>query len=121
MSRATELIDISQGVAGAVVVEGTAKAWTTLQGSGTAQHLGSYNMSSVTDNGVGIYDVGFTNSFLNSSFNSVFGSTSANVGFPSTVDEGRTTTRLSIGVARVSTEGRADVARFSMTLNGDLA
>jgi hypothetical protein len=44
------------------VVNGSAKAWVNLNGTGTAAIRGSMNVSSLTDNGIGLYAANFTNS-----------------------------------------------------------
>jgi hypothetical protein len=42
------------------VVNGTAKAWVNFNGTGTVAIRASFNVASITDNGVGIYAVNFT-------------------------------------------------------------
>jgi len=42
------------------VLYGSAKAWIQFNGSGTVGVGGSYNVSSITDNGVGDYTLNFT-------------------------------------------------------------
>jgi len=41
-------------------VKGSAKAWVNFNGTGTVAIRASYNVSSITDNGVGDYTVNFT-------------------------------------------------------------
>lgn len=43
------------------VVDGTAKAWVNFNGTGTVAIRASFNVSSITDNGVGSYTINFTN------------------------------------------------------------
>ena len=43
------------------VINGSAKAWVNFDGTGTVAIRESFNVSSITDNGVGIYTVNFTN------------------------------------------------------------
>ena len=45
------------------VVNGSAKAFATIDGTGTIALLKSLNVSSLTDDGTGQYDTNFTNSF----------------------------------------------------------
>ena len=47
------------------VVEGSAKAWSNIDGLGTVLARGSLNTSSITDNAVGDYSTNFTNSLDN--------------------------------------------------------
>jgi hypothetical protein len=42
------------------VINGTAKAWVNFNGTGTVAIRGSFNVSSITDGGTGIYTVNFT-------------------------------------------------------------
>lgn len=58
--------DTLQNVAGtesvpvATVANGTAKAWVNFNGTGTVAIRASFNVSSITDAGVGAYTVNFT-------------------------------------------------------------
>ena len=45
------------------VVEGSAKAWVNFNGTGTIASRDSLNLSSLTDNGTGIYGLGFSAAF----------------------------------------------------------
>ena len=47
------------------VVEGSAKAWSNIDGTGTVSARGSLNTSSITDNAVGDFSTNFTNSLEN--------------------------------------------------------
>jgi len=42
-------------------IQGSAKAWVNFNGTGTVAIRGSYNVSSITDNGTGDYRINFTN------------------------------------------------------------
>jgi len=45
-----------------------AKAWVNFDGSGTVSIRGSYNVSSLTDNGAGDYTVAFTTAMANTNY-----------------------------------------------------
>ena len=47
------------------VVEGSAKAWSNIDGSGTVSYRDSFNTSGLTDNGTGDYTTSFSTSFGN--------------------------------------------------------
>lgn len=47
---------------------GAAKAWVNFNGTGTVAIRGSFNVSSVTDNGTGTYTVNFTTSMPNANY-----------------------------------------------------
>ncbi len=51
----------SKSVPVATVVDGSAKAWVNFGGTGTVAIRQAFNVTSVTDNGVGDYTVAFTN------------------------------------------------------------
>jgi len=51
----------------------TAKAWVNFNGTGTVAIRASGNVSSITDIGVGRYQVNFTNAFADTNYAAVFG------------------------------------------------
>lgn len=50
------------------VVDGSAKAWVNFNGVGTIAIRGSFNVSSITDNGVGDYTVNFTSALADANY-----------------------------------------------------
>jgi len=56
----------------------TAKAWVNFNGTGTVAIRASYNVSSITDNGTGNYDINFTTAMANTSY-AVVASTAYNI------------------------------------------
>jgi hypothetical protein len=46
------------------VIDGLCKAWVNFNGSGTVAIRASYNVSSITDNGVGAYAVNFATAMV---------------------------------------------------------
>jgi hypothetical protein len=50
------------------VVHGSAKAWANLNGTGTIALRGSFNVSSVTDNGTGQYTFTYTAAMVNTNY-----------------------------------------------------
>lgn len=67
-------INTLQAVAGgatvpiADVINGTARAWVNFNGTGTVAIRASYNVSSITDNGVGDYTVNFTSGLADADY-----------------------------------------------------
>jgi hypothetical protein len=47
---------------------GIAKAWVNFNGTGTVAIVGSFNVSSITDNGTGDYTINFTTAFANTNY-----------------------------------------------------
>lgn len=97
------------------VVEGVAKSWIKLNGTGTIADGGSLNVASVTDNGTGNYRFTYTDSFSGGG-NSLQGS--ANAYHTQSYDNQTTYSEL-------RTYGSAhtliDPSRVHMAIFGDLA
>ena len=53
---------------GSPAINGLAKAWVNFNGSGTVAINAAFNVSSITDNGVGDYTINFTNALADSKF-----------------------------------------------------
>ena len=58
-------------------MSGIAKAWVNFNGTGTVAIRASFNVSSITDNGVGDYTVNFTTAMPDANYAPVFGSSNA--------------------------------------------
>ena len=52
---------------------GLAKAWVNFDGTGVVAIRASYNVSSITDNGVGIYTINFTTAMVDANYCAVAG------------------------------------------------
>jgi len=50
------------------VVNGTAKAWVNFNGTGTVAIRRAFNVSSITDEGVGLFTINFTNAMVDTSY-----------------------------------------------------
>lgn len=50
------------------VINGTAKAWVNLNGTGTVAIRRAFNVSSITDSQTGIYQVNFTNEMVDANY-----------------------------------------------------
>jgi hypothetical protein len=50
------------------VIQGSGKAWVNFNGQGTVAIRASYNVSSITDNGSGLYTINFTNAFTDTNY-----------------------------------------------------
>lgn len=58
----------TKSVPSETVIAGSAKAWVRFNGIGVVSILDSFNVSSITDNGVGDYTLNFTNPMSNSNY-----------------------------------------------------
>lgn len=50
------------------MIKGSARAWVNFNGTGTVAIRASYNVSSITDNGVGNYTVNFTTAMIDANY-----------------------------------------------------
>ena len=64
----SNITDGTTTVGTSYVVNGSAKAWVNFNGTGTIASRDSFNVSSLTDNGTGNYDVNFSNSMANTGY-----------------------------------------------------
>jgi hypothetical protein len=60
--------DGSATVPSQTVISGSAKAWVNFNGTGTVAIRGSFNVSSITDNGTGDYTVNMTTALSNANY-----------------------------------------------------
>lgn len=56
------------------MIKGSARAWVNFNGTGTVAIRAAYNVSSITDNGVGDYTVNFTNAMPDANYSEIVGS-----------------------------------------------
>jgi hypothetical protein len=63
----------------AEIASGRAKAWVNFNGTGTVAIRASYNVSSITDNGVGDYTVNFTTALADANYSTVINSSRSSV------------------------------------------
>lgn len=68
-------IDSTKSATAANVIDGASKAWVNFNGSGTVAIRTSLNVSSITDDGVGCYQINFTTAFSDANY-LAFGSSS---------------------------------------------
>ena len=110
------------------VVNGSAKAWFSWNGTGTAALYDSFNTSSLNDEGTGLYTFTVTNGFSDANFASVGMGSSSNSDAAATsmwrVDDNSvasTTIRIGVSYCTASSNAKVDRARNNTALHGDLA
>ena len=122
-----DTIQNTSGGAATLTKQHAAKAWSSLDSSGgstTTQH-GSFNVTSVLDDGVGQYGFNFTNSMSGATYSSL-SCTSDNVLYANIatnwtgVPDGYTSGRTGIGVYNLNGSAYAD-SDVSVAVHGDLA
>ena len=65
---ASNISDGTTSVPSTYVVNGSAKAWVNFNGTGTVAIRRALNVSSLTDNGVGLYTANFTNAMVDADY-----------------------------------------------------
>jgi hypothetical protein len=73
----TDLSDGTNSVPSTTVINGSAKAWANFNGTGTIALRDSFNVASLTDQGVGLYKIAFTNGFSAADYSCVVSGTDA--------------------------------------------
>ena len=97
-------------------INGSAKSWVNFNGTGTIAARDSLNLSSLTDNGTGQYQVNYTNSFSSVGY-SVAGVASAIL-----TDVGGTVSASATGRRAYNDAGTlGDPTYYYHTAHGDLA
>jgi len=120
--RVTTLVDSAgnNDSTPAEIASGRAKAWVNFDGTGTVSIRTSYNVASITDNGIGEFDINFTNAMANAQyiyagFANNEGSRLATLGSDDFVD-GNTTTQAKIRTTFVAgTNGQSNRLDCSLT------
>ena len=102
-----------------------AKAWVNFNGQGTVAIKDSYNVSSITDGGAGIYTVNFTNAMANTDYSVSTGAFYNGTGFDDPLivaqddSQTTTTTALPIYVYRPMSSALTDVYKCFLQVFGD--
>jgi hypothetical protein len=102
---------------------GVCRAWVNFNGTGTVAIRGSFNVSSITDNGVGLYTVNFTNALSDANYSCVSSATPlfGTAGTVVTVYDNNSTytastTSVPILVRNQSTQGGQDVTGIAVAV-----
>ncbi len=105
-------------------VQGLAKAWVNLNGTGTIATRDSFSVASAVDNGTGAYTINFSNTMNNSNYSSVATGDGSGVASIIGVDtslgrSGSPTTNCVISTK--TTSASADLSYIYLNIHGDLA
>lgn len=101
--------------------QSAAKAWVNLNGTSTIAARDSFNVSSLDDDGTGIYGVNFTSSFNNGDYSATSttgGGGAINIPYD---DYTQTAGSYTIAIRRTDTSAFFDASRIHYSMNGDLA
>lgn len=101
------------------VVNGTCRAWVNFNGTGTPAIRASYNVASITDNGVGDWTINFTNALSSANYCAVTGgslrtTTVVNSDYRETIAGTAQMTASSIRIQYASTTGSGALADAEM-------
>ena len=101
--------------------QGRAKAWINFDGTGTIAIRDSFNISSVTDGGTGIYTINFTNAMANSNYCSPCENGAPEGGryIIGPESDGKTTSSARFFSQQSSTGGNLDADEVSIAIFGD--
>jgi len=126
--RVNTLKDASgnNSVATSVVFNGSAKAWINFNGTGTVATRDSYNISSLTDNGTGLYTLSWSSNFANDDYANAGMSgqqSAAMINVSCTIDTTAPTTSASQynTMYENSGSGNFDCTQVTIQVLGDLA
>jgi len=100
------------------ILNGVAKAWAVIDGTGTVGLDDSFNCASLADNGTGDYTVTYSNAF--SSANHSSNMTVGDTAIGARCNGGRATTTVNVQCLNTSF-GAVDEDGISLTCNGVLA
>ena len=100
------------------LLNGSAKAWAILDGTGTVGLTNSFNCSTITDNGTGDYTVTYTNNFDGANHSSTMTVGDGSIG--ARCNGGRTASTVNYQCLSTSF-GTQDDDFLSLTCHGDLA
>jgi hypothetical protein len=108
------------GAATQSLQQGLAKAWVNFNGV-TFGSRDSFNVSSLDDDGTGLYDINFTSSFSDGDYCATSTTSGGgNVCVPYD-DYTQLSGTYNIGIRRVDTSAFLDASRVHYSMNGDLA
>ena len=88
-------------------INGSAKAWVNFNGTGTVAIRASYNVSSITDNGTGMYTVNFTTAMPDANFSALASAGNAANGALSMVGQNSPNTVSSVQISVITYLGAA--------------
>ena len=97
------------------------KVWVNFNGTGTVAIRDSFNVSSITDGGTGIYTINFTNAMANSNYCSPCenGAPSGGRYIIGPESDGKTTTSARFFSQQSSTGSNLDAEEISIAIFGD--
>ena len=122
-SDTTAMIVSSAGGGAGTVPQGLAKAFSSINGASTAATRGTFNMSSLNDNGTGNYTITITNPMANTNYTGHFSSgdhDDTSDSFTRQFTHTLNTANISVLIAQTAAS-YYDTTYIGCTIHGDLA
>jgi len=118
----SNITDGTDTVGTSYVVNGSAKAWVNFNGTGTIAARDSFNVASLTDNGLSDHTVNWSSSLGNANYNFTFGGNVADgvVVSINTNQAAPTASAIRVRAYNVSWAG-VDGSYVNLSIDGDLA
>ena len=113
------ITDGTNSVETVYVARGSAKAWVNFNGTGTIATRDSFNLSSLTDNGVGDYTVNFTSAFAAADYSVSGSARQAGAGGESTTTNAQAASNVGLIISYYTSA--YDPTAACISIHGDLA
>ena len=105
--------------------QGLAKCWINFEGDGTIAISDSFNVSGITDNGTGDYEIAINNDMSNANYSSTYSGTHDGGSYTSYIatdhDDPPTASKVTINSMNSGTSYVGDHELLCATIHGDLA
>ena len=118
---ASNISDGTTSVASTYVVNGSAKVWLNMDGTGTPTARDSFNISSITDSGTGVYRGNFSTNMNNNSYSATTGVSESGVGGVARIAMGDGNQVNNTLILPNNTSTSIDYKFITVTIHGDLA
>lgn len=118
---ASNISDGTTSVPSTYVVNGSAKVWLNMNGTGTPTARDSFNISSITDSGTGVYQGNFSANMNNNSYSATTGVSESGVGGVARIVMGDGNQVNYTLILPVNTSTAIDYQFITVTIHGDLA
>ena len=106
-------------------VQGLAKCWINFEGDGTIATSDSFNVSGITDNGTGDYEIAINNDMSNANYSSTYSGTHDSGSYTSYLatdhDDPPTASKVTVNSMNSGNSTAIDAELLCATLHGDLA
>jgi len=114
-----------EGTAQTSIQQGLAKCWINFEGDGTIATSDSLNVSGITDNGTGDYEIAINNDMSNANYSSTYSGTHDGGSYTSYLatdhDDPPTASKVTVNSMNSGNSTAIDAELLCATIHGDLA